>query len=1148
MFQPVPSSVSFPALEEEVLEFWSQRRIYEQSLQRRAAAPRFIFYEGPPTANGMPHPGHCLTRAIKDLFPRYRTMRGYLCERKAGWDTHGLPVEVEVCKELGIHSKEEIEAYGIEPFIHRCQESVWRYMQQWERLTQRLGFWLHLDEAYVTYHQSYVESVWWSLQNLFHRGLLYRGHKIVWWWPQGGTALSAGEVGQGYREVADPSVYVRFPLVDDPDTSLLVWTTTPWTLPNNQFAAVHPELDYATVTDPETGHRLILAAALVDTIASKLKRELNIESVCRGDQLTGRRYVPPFDDYYRTQGHVQGRLAAGGSQHVAWRIVTADFVTTASGTGVVHQAPAFGEVDYEVLLAEQSRFAAGEGPDLICAVAPDGKFTAEAPDYAGRWVKDADKDIQRALRSRGLLLHVEQYLHDYPFCWRSDDDPLIQYPRQSWFIRTTAFKERMLANNARITWLPEHIREGRFGNFLESNVDWALSRERYWGTPLPIWVCSRTGNMEAIGSYAELVAKPGVQGTDVWQQAKAARPDLPDDLKVHKPYIDAVTYQSPFDPAGRMQRVPEVIDCWYDSGSMPFAQWGYPHAGSQGFEDQFPADFISEAIDQTRGWFYSLLAISTMLFGERDGQGDGGRSEATAGLAAGRATPDPSAPRPVSAPVHPFPHPFKNCIVLGLMLGEDGGKMSKSKRNYREPGQIFDRYGADALRWYFFANQPPWSSIRYSEQAIKDSIPEFLLRLWNVYSFFVIYANIDGFDPAALIAGDVGQLTPAELARADGYRPPAQRSELDRWALSELHRTTAAVTERMDAYDNFAACQRLNEFVDALSNWYVRRSRDRYWSGDTQSPEKRDAYWTLYECLLTTAKLIAPFTPFLAEAMWRNLAGTFGERAVESVHLGDYPVSDSGAVDDLLSDRMALLREIASLGRKARMDAKLKVRQPLAKVEVILAQNTHQAWLETHDELLRDELNVKQVEYARRATYYISYEVLPNFKRLGPRIGKLMPKIKQQLQAADGARLLDELAAAGKVQLEVDGQLVELDSEDLQVRLQAKPGWAAAHSPGCVVVLSTELTLELAREGLARDLVRLVQERRKELDCQYTDRIQVALMTESDELRRAIEENREYIAGETLAVALTDEPLPGVEPSQHDLAGHVVQLFVRNES
>ncbi|MFM9066868.1 MAG: isoleucine--tRNA ligase, partial [Planctomycetota bacterium] len=726
MFKPAPNNVSFPKLEEEVLTFWKERQIYEESLRQRAGAPRFVFFEGPPTANGMPHPGHCLTRAIKDLFPRYRTMRGYLCERKAGWDTHGLPVEVEVCKEIGIHTKADIEAYGVERFIHQCQASVWRYMKQWELLTERLGFWIRLDEAYVTYHQSFVESVWWSLKTLFERGLLYQGHKIVWWWAQGGTALSSGEVGQGYRDVADPSVYVKFPLVDRPGVSLLVWTTTPWTLPSNQFAAVHPDLTYATVEDTTSGEQLVLAEALVETLAGKAKRELRVMQTCRGSELIGLRYQPPYDYYHRELGKAQGRLLSGELQPLAWHVVAAEFVTIDSGTGVVHQAPAFGEVDYEVLLTEQRRFLAGEGPELICAVGPDGKFTAAAPDYQGRWVKETDKDISRELKGRGLLYHQEQYLHPYPFCWRADNDPLIQYPRRSWFIRTQQFRDRMLENNRQINWLPDHIRDGRFGNFLESNVDWALSRERYWGTPLPIWVCTQTGQMEAVSNYAELLAKPGVGGTEVWTQAKQANPELPDDLRVHKPYIDAVTYDSPFAAGARMQRVSEVIDCWYDSGAMPFAQWGYPQQNRDKFAEQFPADFISEAIDQTRGWFYSQLAISTMLFGEQPVQAAEQTQERTTEQALA---------------VRPFPHPFRNCIVLGLMLGEDGQKMSKSKRNYREPQEIFDKYGADALRWYFFANQPPWTSIRYREQSIKDSIPEFLLRLWNCYSFFVIYSN-----------------------------------------------------------------------------------------------------------------------------------------------------------------------------------------------------------------------------------------------------------------------------------------------------------------------------------------------------------------------------------------------------------------------
>ncbi len=1130
MFQPVDGSVKFPELETEIGRFWREQGIYEKSLDQRADAESFVFYEGPPTANGMPHPGHCLTRAIKDLFPRYRTMRGYRCERKAGWDTHGLPVEVEVCKELGIHSKEEIEAYGVEPFIHRCQESVWRYMREWERLTERLGFWIHLDEAYVTYHQSYVESVWWSLKNLFDRGLLYQGHKIVWWWAQGGTALSAGEVGQGYREVADPSVFVRFPLLDDAggptDASLLAWTTTPWTLPSNQFVAVHPELEYATVVDPEDGKRLIIAAALVEAIAGKVKRELTVESTCQGADLVGRRYVPPFDYYYKTLAGQEGPLKSGGSEHVAWRVVAANFVTTESGSGLVHQSPAFGEVDFDVLVAEQARFADGRGPELINAVGPDGKFTAEAGDYEGRWVKEADKDLTRELRGRGLLYHQEQYLHDYPFCWRAEEDPLIQYPRRSWFIRTTQFKDKMVANNQKINWLPERIKDGRFGNFLESNVDWALSRERYWGTPLPIWVCDQTGEKEAIANYDELLAKPGIAGTDVWEKAKAAKPDLVDDLKVHKPYIDAVTYDSPFADGARMQRVPDVIDCWYDSGAMPFAQWGYPRQGVEQFAAQFPADFISEALDQTRGWFYSQLAISTLLFGDDDSN-EGEPSEE-------------------DRPTTDFPHPFRNCIVLGLMLGNDGTKMSKSKRNYLDPNEIFDLYGADALRWYFFANQPPWSSIIYSERAIKESIPEFLLRLWNVYSFFVIYALIDGFDPAAEITGDVGQLTPDVLSRAATYRPPAERSELDRWILGELGATAAVVTERMDAYDNFPACQRITAFVDALSNWYVRRSRDRFWSPDKRSPDKLDAYWTLYECLLVTSKLIAPFVPHLAEAFWQNLArAASSDRAVESVHLCDFPTSDAAAVDEALSERMALVREITSLGRSARMGAKLKVRQPLSKVEVILADETHQGWLADHAALIHEELNVRQVEFTQDADHYITYSVMPDFKRLGPRVGKLMPAVKKALADTDGGELLAQLESEGKVTLALDGGEVVLDTDDIQVRLEAKPGWAAAQGRQCVVVLSTELTDDLVNEGWAREVIRAVQDRRKELACEYTDRIAVGIATEADELQTAVTSFADYIKKETLTLDLTFDALPGVEPIELTVADHPMKLYVQ---
>lgn len=1185
MFHPVDGAVSFPKLEEDVLKFWKSEDIYQQSLAQREGAPPFVFYEGPPTANGMPHPGHCLTRAIKDVFPRYKTMQGFRCERKAGWDTHGLPVEVEVCKELGIHSKEEIEAYGIEPFIQKCQASVWRYMQEWQRLTERLGFWVDLEQAYVTYHQSYIESVWWSLKNLFDRGLLYQGHKIVWWWAQGGTALSSGEVGQGYREVMDPSVYVKFPLLEDGQvtkTSLLVWTTTPWTLPSNQFAAVHPDIEYATVADPETGEVLILAQDLVEPIGAKLKRELSTLSTCKGSELVGKRYLPPFECYYtlagaqhratlRKQtgdsstvpfalgGAQRGKLKAGGEEYLAWRVVAADFVTTESGSGIVHQAPAFGEVDYDVLVAEQSHFAAGEGPSLINCVGPDGKFTDEAPEFVrGRWVKDCDKDITRDLKARGLLYHQEQYRHDYPFCWRAEEDPLIQYPRESWFIKTTEFKDAMVANNQAINWLPEHIKDGRMGKFLESNVDWALSRERYWGTPLPIWECSETGKQEAIGDYDQLLAKPGVEGTEVWANAKAANPELPDDLRVHKPYIDAVSYDSPFATGARMHRVTEVIDCWYDSGAMPFAQWGYKgeDAGDAAnhFKAQFPADFISEALDQTRGWFYSQLAISTMLFGEES------------------STPNAKSPVPAAQP----PHPFKNCIVLGLMLSEwfedkkdpkniylteeeakaacgaKGfkqvvGKMSKSKRNYREPNEIFDKFGADALRWYLFANQPPWTSIRYSEQSIKDSIPEFLLRLWNCYSFMVIYANIDEWDPAIEVGsrnGEGGPLDTTVFAAADSYRPVGERAEIDRWILSELNRTIAAVTDRMDVYDNFGACGALNEFVDALSNWYVRSSRDRFWAKDKRSPEKLDAYWTLYECLLTVTKLIAPFTPFLAEAMWKNIALLF-DSAPKSVHLCDYPQADATLVDNDLSEQMALVRLISSLGRRAREAENLKVRQPLSKVEVILADTKHQAWLEQHASVIADELNVKAVEYSDEPEKYVDHQVLPNFKLLGKKLGKLMPKLKHELNQQSGSELLANLRDNGEINLTIDGQDVSLTPEEVEVRIFAKPGYAAANDKGVVVVLATELTDELIAEGLARDLVRAIQDRRKECGCDFTDRIEVGIETESAELQRAVEQHAAYIAGETLATSVTLGPIAAVEPAELKIGDATIKLYLK---
>lgn len=1088
MFEEVSPQINFPQAEREVLEFWATGDIDAKSLENRQGAPSFVFFEGPPTANGLPHPGHCLTRVMKDLFPRYRTMRGYRCERKAGWDTHGLPVEVEVGKELGIHSKAEIEAYGIEPFIHKCVQSVFRYTQQWEELTRRIGFWVDLEEAYVTYHQSYVESVWWALKCLFERGMLYQGHKVVWWWAQGGTALSSGEVGEGYRDTDDPSVVVRFQVADtkqlgiDDDgvkTSLLAWTTTPWTLSSNVALAVNAEVEYLLVeyTKGEERERFVLAKALLEKTFDGLKvdvaSEVKVLKSFTGAELVGVRYQPIFKYMEPTEGR-------------QWEVDTADFVTLDAGTGIVHVAPAFGEDDY--------RFGQEKGFGFLQMVLPDGTFKPEATDVAGIFCKDADKQIMQILKERGVLLKRENYRHPYPFCPRAENDPLIQYARQSWFIRTTEFKDRFLQNNDAINWLPGHIKEGRFGDFLRNNVDWAISRERYWGTPLPIWQCETTGFQEAIGSYNELLAKPGVSGTEAWEKAKAADPSLVDDLKVHKPYIDEVTYQSPKDPSARMRRVTEVIDCWFDSGCMPFAQWGYPHQNRDKFPTQYPADFISEAIDQTRGWFYSQLAISTMLQEE------------------------------LGAPAAEYPIPFRTCIVLGHMLGEDGKKMSKRLKNYREPTFIFDKYGADALRWFLLSGQAPWNSIRFQEAAIQDSLREFLIRLQNVVSFFTIYANLDGFDPST-----TPKVTDKEM------------SQLDRWVLGELHDSLRVVTERLDNFENSPASDKITEFVDALSNWYVRRSRDRFWASG-MSDDKRAAYWTLYECLVTVSKMVAPFVPFFAERIYRNLVASQNSSAPESVHLCDWPAFDESRIDRDLMDEMDLVRRIVSAGRSARTDAKLKVRQPLAAVEVLLADHRLDGAVERYNDLVREELNVKRVELAERADDYVAFTVKPNPKALGPRLGKRLPLLTKAIVAMDPAKLRNQLVDEGKIAVTLEGDVIELTQEDVQIQIAAKPGYAAAEGKGVVVVLSTEVTPELRLEGVARELTHGVQSMRRNLNLAFDDRIKLAFECEGL-AAEALDAHADYIKSETLTVELVRGSLSAAAlTEEQEIDGQTVRI------
>ncbi len=1213
VFRSVSTQYDFPALEQRVLAFWKEREIFAKSLAPRGDADRgtFVFYEGPPTANGLPHNGHVLTRVIKDLFPRYKTMQGFTVPRKAGWDTHGLPVEVEVEKELGIHGGEAIAEYGIEPFTQRCIESVFRYTAEWERLTERIGFWVDLQDAYVTFHTRYVESVWWALSRLFAKGLLYQGHKVVWWWPQGGTALSAGEVGQGYKTVTDPAVVVRFPVDGDDGLSLLAWTTTPWTLASNVALAIGEALDYVEVevTEGDEAGRYLLADGRREAILGD--RPHHVVRTVKGSELIGLRYRPPFSFAEPDGGD-------------PFRVIPADFVTLDQGTGVVHVAPAFGEDDYRV--------GREQGVGFLQLVSPDGKMTEACGEFAGRFCKEVDRDLIRDLKRRGLLFSDGQVRHEYPFCWRADDDPLIQYARKSWFVRTTEKIDGVIANNRATKWYPGHIQEGRFGDFLANNVDWALSRERFWGTPLNIWINDETGAMDAPASVDEILAR----NPDAFAAFDAARekdPSLSEHLRVHKPWVDHVTWTKAGEP-GTYRRVPEVIDCWFDSGCMPFAQWGYPHAdGSrERFEQAFPADFISEAIDQTRGWFYSLLAISTLVFDEE--------TQRELGL----------------GDVREYPHPYKHCVVLGHVCDRTGKKESKSKRNYTPPDIIIDRVtmpmkvvvagdggplndlagtvtdeqvgltrddhegldfqrrgceltirkddasvsclepvgagkaddfaaatddndyrhsvilspaiagrlglttgdtveiedatpapGADAFRWFFYVS-PPWNNTRHSLAGVRLAQKETLITLYNVYSFFTIYANIDGFDPAAL--GATG-IEAADLAKATGFRPIAERGELDRWLVSELELTTAAVTAALDDYQVHEAARALSAFVDGLSNWYLRRSRKRFWApgevgDDSASTDKLDAYWTTWECLVTLGRLLAPFTPFLADDLFGNLAvAPLGERVAESVHLASWPVADESRIDRALSSRMAAARDVVSLGLAARSAHRLRVRQPLSAVQVCFADPTMAESLGSLGATVAEELNVKAVHFPASLDECVQYEVRPNFKALGPKIGKRMPLVQKALRAADPAALKRELDASGAVAVAVgDGDPITLGPDELEVRLAAKDGFAAEGGRVGVIVLDTEVTPELEREGWGREVVNRIQTMRKDLDLAYVDRISIAIDGPTA-LTDALAEHRDAIAGETLAVDIAFGPAPdGAEAREVQIGPHTATIAV----
>jgi isoleucyl-tRNA synthetase len=1060
MLRPVSPHVSFPELEQKALRYWESEKIFERSVRQNEGNQPFVFYEGPPTANGMPHPGHVLTRVIKDVFLRYWTMRGFHVPRRGGWDTHGLPVEVEVEKELGIHGRLEIEAYGVEAFTRKCIDSVFRYIEEWRRLTQRIGFWVDLDQAYVTFHQSYVQSVWWALSELFKKGLLYQDYKVVWWWPQGGTALSAGEVGQGYKTVDDPSVVVKFALRDEPRTYLLAWTTTPWTLPSNVALAVHAKEVYVTMQTPE-GERWVVAEARVGEI---LQGRVGCEVVERrtGEQLAGASYTPLFS-YATPEG---GR---------AYEVVTADFVTLDSGTGIVHVAPAFGEDDFRV--------AKEKGLGFLQLVRPDGTFCDAVTDFRGMFCKDADRDIIRHLKKQGSLVSEQAYRHEYPFCWRADQDPLIQYARRSWFVRTSQFVDELLDNNAHVHWEPEHIRDGRFGAFLRNNVDWALSRERYWGTPLPIWVNDVTGSMQVVASTEEILQR-NPQAFDSFHEARRQDPSLSEHLMVHKPWIDAVTWTVEGEP-GVYRRVPEVIDCWFDSGCMPFAQLGYPHRAAESLGQNFPADFITEAVDQTRGWFYSLLAISTLLFTQKD-----------------------------------KPHPFRNCVVLGHISDEKGQKLSKSKKNYDDPMKMIEELGGDAVRWSLYVSCVPGQNTRFFAGAASEAVREFLLKIWNVYSFFVTYARMDGWKPSA-------------------DERVAQRSDMDRWILAELDETVRFVCTSLEAYRSHPAARRIHDFVDALSNWYVRRGRSRFWA-EGNSADKQAAFRTLYEVLVELSTLVAPFTPFLAEELYQNLVLGFDAEAPRSVHLTRYPESRAERRDDALRARMNVARSVVALGQRVRATEKIRVRQPLSKAVVVVATEEQRQAVQQFGQAIADELNVHDVVMTQDPHEYVKFVLVPNFRVLGPKVGKVLPEIKSALARADGSVLHQQLERHGSIRLELSSTECVLTSEDIEIRLQAKEGFQAAAEHGQVVVLDTTVTRELRHEGLAREFVNRVQKARKDMNLAFEQRVHIDHDAQG-ELAEALTAHKEYVQGETLALSLRIDPAL-TELSAHHENVHAVEI------
>lgn len=1032
MYKKVDPGMNFVEREKETLKFWKNNRVFEKTNEKTEGKPVFSFYDGPPTANGKPHIGHILTRVMKDIIPRYKIMKGYSVLRKAGWDTHGLPVELEVEKSLGIDGKQEIEAYGIEPFIKKCKESVWKYKGEWERMSDRVGYWVDMDHPYITYDNNYIESVWWSLKEIDKKGLLYRGFKIVPYCPRCGTALSSHEVAQGYKDVKEKSAYVKFALKSQRNTYFLAWTTTPWTLPSNVALCMNADENYARIKSGEEYY--ILADALISAVFEEGTYE-KID-VKKGKEYEFVSYEPLFDFYT--------------GKDKAFYITCDGYVTLTDGTGIVHIAPAFGEDDAKV--------GRKYSLPLLQMVDEHGRFPQDTGYLSGLFCKDADKFILKDLKERNLLFKEQLYEHSYPFCWRCDT-PLLYYARKSWFIKTTAFKDLIIRSNDSVNWMPETIRKGRMGNFLENLIDWGVSRERYWGTPLPVWVCEKCGKKHVIGSRKELHELSGCD----------------EDIELHRPYIDKVTF--PCECGGVMRRVPEVIDCWYDSGSMPFAQFHYPFENRDLFEKNFPADFISEAIDQTRGWFYVLLAISSVLFEKA---------------------------------------PFKSCIVLGHVNDKDGIKMSKHKGNVVDPWSVLDKQGADAVRWYFYTSSAPWLPSRFAPEIVSEVQRKFLGTLWNTYAFFVLYAEIDKYDPSLYDIANV------------------KLSVMDRWILSELNTLIDFVDKGLDKYNITDTSRAIEKFTDNLSNWYVRRCRERFWGSD-MSEDKIAAYTTLYTALTTLAKLAAPFVPFITEQIYGNLVLPFYKNVPVSVHLTSFPVCNTAFIDTQLGETMDRVINIVSLGRTARNACAIKNRQPLS--ELFIRADKFDSLPEEYLDILKEELNVKKVAFISDSSGFASYEIKPQLRTLGPKYGPLIGKIREYLAQCDSTTLVNAVRKGEAVIVSIDNTPVAFKEEDLLISDKNKKGYQTVSEKGITVILNTELSQELIQEGLMRELVSKIQTMRKESGFNVTDHIVVTYSC-GEKLAEVIEKYKSEIMQDTLADSIT----AGSGASLKDINGEEISL------